>query len=250
MTDSFHLPKISLEGLEKIIIAYSHVPDNPTLDILARLTKMGSAAISRNNKFLMDIGIIAGAADKTVTPLGQKLGHALEYAMGADAQAYWREAISSNSALMALMTTEHLQSGMSEKDLSAHILDVSVHKKHAHTQTGARCLIDILLESGLLVQDKDKLAAAPAKSTEQPEPAVQDHGQIFGLQAEDSAPDTKDSTPQAALTGVHLAGQTTMHPELPSIMLNLTLPETEDLTVYEKIFRALRENLLGLPPLP
>ena len=27
MTDSFHLPKISLEGLEKIIIAYSHVPD-------------------------------------------------------------------------------------------------------------------------------------------------------------------------------------------------------------------------------
>lgn len=148
------------------------------------------------------------------------------------------------------MTTEHLQSGMSEKDLSAHILDVSVHKKHAHTQTGARCLIDILLESGLLVQDKDKLTAAPAKSTEQPEPAVQDHGQIFGLQAEDSAPDTKDSTPQAALTGGHLAGQTTMHPELPSIMLNLTLPETEDLTVYEKIFRALRENLLGLPPLP
>ena len=171
MTDSFHLPKISLEGLEKIIIAYSHVPDNPTLDILARLTKMGSAAISRNNKFLMDIGIIAGAADKTVTPLGQKLGHALEYAMGADAQAYWREAVASNAALMALMATEHLQRGMSEKDLSAHILDVSVHKKHAHTQTGARCLIDILLESGLLVQDKDKLAAAPAKSPDQPEPA-------------------------------------------------------------------------------
>ena len=29
MTDSFHLPKISLEGLEKIIIAYSHVPEHP-----------------------------------------------------------------------------------------------------------------------------------------------------------------------------------------------------------------------------
>ncbi|ANA13060.1 MULTISPECIES: hypothetical protein [Acetobacter] len=243
MTDSFHLPKISLEGLEKIIIAYSHVPDNPTLDILARLTKMGSAAISRNNKFLMDIGVIAGAAEKTVTPLGQKLGHALEYALGADAQAYWREAISSNSAMMELITTEDIKRGMSEKDLSAHILDVSVHKKHAHTQTGARCLIDILLESGLLEQDQDMLVAAPAQP-------AKDKAQLFGLQAEDSAPDTKGSAPPAALMGLPLAGQNTTRPDMPYIMLNLTLPETEDLAVYEKIFRALRENLLGLPPLP
>ncbi len=243
MTDSFHLPKISLEGLEKIIIAYSHVPDNPTLDILARLTKMGSAAISRNNKFLMDIGVIAGAAEKTVTPLGQKLGHALEYALGADAQACWREAISSNSAMMELITTEDIKRGMSEKDLSAHILDVSVHKKHAHTQTGARCLIDILLESGLLEQDQDMLVAAPAQP-------AKDKAQLFGLQAEDSAPDTKGSAPPAALMGLPLAGQNTTRPDMPYIMLNLTLPETEDLAVYEKIFRALRENLLGLPPLP
>ncbi|AOW47018.1 hypothetical protein [Acetobacter ascendens] len=250
MTDSFHLPKISLEGLEKIIIAYSHVPDNPTLDILARLTKMGSAAISRNNKFLMDIGIIAGGAEKTVTPLGQKLGHALEYAFGADAQACWRKAVSSNSAIMEFIATEHVKHGMSEKDLSAHILDVSVHKKHAHTQTGARCLIDILLESGLLVEDKDMLVAAPAQSTEQPAPPAKDQAQIFGLQAEDSAPDTKDNTPQATLIGLPLAGQNTTRPDMPYILLNLTLPETEDLMVYEKIFRALRENLLGLPPLP
>jgi hypothetical protein len=245
VTTEFNLPGSSFEELQKILKGYSHAQEQSSLDQLSKLTGVHSTVISRNNKFLTNIGLIAGGMKKTTTDLGKKLGRALDHKQEADAQSYWREAVQSNQKVAGLVTTVRIKGGMTESDFSSHVLYVSGQKNNSGNKTGARCVVDVLLAANLLQEENGKLVVSSAPAEETPadlklttparaQPAVMSEngnegGNAAGAQLSSSLP-----IPQAQ----------NLIPQI-AINIQLHLPETENAEVYEKLFKALREHLLS-----
>lgn len=254
MATEFNLPGSSFEELQKIIKGYSHASEQATLDQLSKLTGLHNSVISRNNKFLSDIGLISGGMKKTATDLGRRLGRALDHKQIADSQAYWKEAVQTNEKVAGLVTTLRIKGGMTESAFSGHVLYVSGQRSNSGNKTGARCVVDVLLAANLLEEENGKLivSSAPPKETEenfQPTtslgPKASSAGQLSGESGEISKADGNgNSTPQALPVMPAIPQSSTLTPQI-AINIQLHLPETENAEVYEKLFKALREQLLG-----
>ena len=246
MATEFNLPGSSFEEIRKILKGYSHAPEQATLDQLSKLTGLHETIISRNNKFLVDIGLITGGKKKGATDLGKKLGRALDHKQDADAQGYWKEAVQTNEKVAGLVTTVRIKGGMTEADFSSHVLYVSGQKNTSGNKTGARCVVDVLLAANLLQEENGKLVVSSAPAKEAPEdlkpanpaavqPAAAENGNGNGG-------GTGTALPLPPLPAIPQTG-----PLTPQIAINiqLHLPETENAEVYEKLFKALREHLLS-----
>lgn len=78
--NDFNLPGSSAEEIDKIIEAYAQRSQPSTNEDIAQLTGLTKETVSRNNKFLVSIGLISGGQQKRITELGEKLGKALHHA--------------------------------------------------------------------------------------------------------------------------------------------------------------------------
>lgn len=237
MAADFNLPGSSFEEVQKILKGYSHASEQSSLDQLSKLTGLHATVISRNNKFLSDIGLISGGRKKSATELGRNLGRALEHRQDADSKRYWRDAVQTNEKVAGLVTTVRIKGGMSEKDFSGHVLYVSGQKNNAGNKTGARCVVDMLTTAGLLAEENGNLTiATPSLDT--------------GLVTDVEASSLVEARTHPEFEAVAPASVSSILPSLtgavPQIAINiqLHLPEAENAEVYEKLFKALRENLL------
>lgn len=238
MSTEFNLPGSSFEEVQKIMKGYSHAAENASLDALSKLTGLHSTVISRNNKFLNDIGLISGGMKKSATELGNKLGRALDHNQLYDVRKYWAEAIQTNETVSGLITTVRIKGGMSEKDFSDHILYVSGQKNNKGNKTGARCVVDVLVAAHLLEESDGNLSVA--KPVEQsiedssPQPTVKNDPEPI-----QSTPSPQNTQPPPVVPPI----ETNNIPQI-AINIQLHLPETDNAEVYEKLFKALREQLI------
>ena len=235
MTENFNLPGSSFEELKKIVIGYSNSPDKASLNSLAQLTGLGTTTISSSNKFLSDLGLISGGNGKSPTELGKNLGSALENQTEERIKKFWLEAVQTNETFSKLVTTVRIQKGMELEKFVDHILNVSKQNKTRKNRTGARCVVDIFIAAGLLEEGDGKLEIATPQESfakdkgpnsvelDKENQHIEDDS---SHQLHSPAPNIKVNTPQIAIN------------------IQLHLPETENAEVYEKLFRALREQLI------
>lgn len=244
MSHEFNLPGSSFDEVQKIIKGYSNVSDKASLGDISKLTGLHTTIVSRNNKFLSDIGLITGGAKKGATELGKKLGRALEHAQTEDCRRYWKEAVQTNEKVSGLVTTVRIKGGMSESQFIDHALYVSGQKKNAGNKTGSRCMVEVLVVAGLLQEVDGMLSvAAPSKEAEEIEPDSK--------YEEDTPPTIRPpsvtppkQTPELNDIKENVLPNVSGVPQI-AINIQLHLPETENAEVYEKLFKALKENLLS-----
>lgn len=241
MTTEFNLPGSSFEEVKKILKGYSNAADQASLDQLSKLTGLHATIISRNNKFLTDVGLISGGKKKSATELGNRLGRALEHKQDTDAQGYWKEAVQTNEKVAGLITTVRIKDGMTESAFSAHVLYVSGQNNNAGNKTGARCVVDVLLAAKLLQEENGKLvvSAAPAKETPADmKPVILATGTPVAAEPENANENGAGAQPAKLPITANFT---------PQIVINiqLQLPETDSAEVYVNLFKALRENLIS-----
>jgi len=165
------------------------------------------------------------------------LGRALDHKQVSDIQQYWSEAIKTNETVSGLVTTVRIKGGMSERDFSDHVLYVSGQKNNAGNKTGARCVVDVLVTAKLLEERDGKLSVATPKDT----PVVETTEEPVLEQQQ--KPSGQSPTQESQLES--------MIPPIPrnvpqiAINIQLNLPETDNAEVYEKLFKALREQLIS-----
>ncbi|MEY3533805.1 MAG: hypothetical protein RI979_1829, partial [Pseudomonadota bacterium] len=153
----FNLPGSSFEEVRKIVHAYSSFATKVGLDEVAKVSGINSTIISKSAKFLVDIGVLSSGAQKVATDLGRKLGRAIEHKVVDDERIYWSDCVKSNEKVSKLITTIRIKGGMTEKAFSDHVLYVSGSKSTSGNKTGARCMTDILVASGLVLEADGKL---------------------------------------------------------------------------------------------
>jgi hypothetical protein len=162
MTDeTFRLPKSSYDELVKIVRAYGSSGDAANLEDVAQTAAMDKTIISRNNAFLISIGIVAGGKAKGITEKGKVLAQALQYDMQADIATHWRELATSNEFLQKMVTAVSIRGGMEDSALQSHIAYSAGEPKSAGVMAGAGAVVQILKVSGLVKEQDGKLVAEP-----------------------------------------------------------------------------------------
>lgn len=244
MSAKINLPSSSFDELVKIIKGYSHASRGASLDEIAKLTGLNKFAISGNNKFLSDIGLIEGGRAKSSTDLGVKLARALDHSQIQDAKQCWSDAVSSNEGVSRLVTVVRIKGGMSIDDLAAHILYVSGQGNNAKNRAGSRTVVEILIQADLLENVDGALkVATPSDESITGNEDSEEIGKANVATAPKSHVAESNEKPDSRPPEINLSGLTT--PPQIAINIQLHLPETDNAEVYEKLFKALKDNLLS-----
>ena len=155
----FKLPRSSYDELCKVIKAYAHAKAGASSDEIAELSGMGESRVSKNSGFLISVGLITEGKAKGATSLGRRLANALEHDQPTETAAAWREVVQQSEFLRRMVAAVRIRKGMDINDLQSHIAYSAGVPKNPDTMVGARTIANILVISGLVLEQDGKLAA-------------------------------------------------------------------------------------------
>lgn len=160
--ETFRLPKSSYDELVKIVRAYGESGQSASLDEVARTGAMNNTIISRNNAFLISVGIIEGGKAKGITEKGRALARALQYDDPENIASHWRDIATSNEFLQKMVSAVSIRGGMEDSALRSHIAYSAGEPKSAFVMAGAGGVVEILKVAGLVKEQDGKLVADPS----------------------------------------------------------------------------------------
>lgn len=155
----FKLPRSSYDELCKVIKAYAHAKAGASIDEIAELSGMGGSRVSKNSGFLVSVGLITEGKAKGATSLGRRLANALEHDQPTETAAAWREVVQQSEFLRRMVAAVRIRKGMDINDLQSHVAYSAGVPKNPDTMLGARTIANILVISGLVLEQDGKLAA-------------------------------------------------------------------------------------------
>lgn len=170
--------------------------------------------------------------------MGQRLGRAWEHDQKEEVREALRQIVGANEFISNLVTTLRLKGGMSTDDFSKHILYAASLTNTQRNRTGARTIIDLLVEAGLIIESDGHLDIAksePADSSEagsaakpkvEPDKPTEPHANSIQPVAEPEIP--KIQVPAAPVV---------------SINIELKIPATDNADVYDNFFKAMKKHL-------
>jgi len=135
---------------------------------VAQRAAMDATLLSRNNKFFQSAGVIEGGQKKRVTELGRSLGLAISHGDQGEIKKNLGRLVSDSDFLTRIQSAVKVRSGMDPESLERHIAITAGAARSARTTTGARAVIELLTEAGLLVQDESGTLRAGTVTAEEP----------------------------------------------------------------------------------
>ena len=91
--EDVRLPGSSYDELTKIIVGYRRFDGEVSPTDIGRVTGMHETIVSRNNAFLMAIGIVNGGKRKGISESGRGSARALEHQLADENCRHWQTAI-------------------------------------------------------------------------------------------------------------------------------------------------------------
>jgi hypothetical protein len=231
--EKFRLPGSSYEEIVKIVRAYAKLDREATLEEVVELTAMHRTIISRNNGFLISMGIIAEGQKKSITAQGKILAQALDYELQLPERVRdaWRDLIFNNEFMRKILDSIKIRKQMEISTLQAHIAYTAGQPKKSDVMTGVRTIIDILDVAELILTEDGKISI---NESEKPE----DHSTPSGYAIEVSTDrGVTFKSEKKAKEGIGLATGMTL-------MLNININcDANDLDVLPKKIRQLIKEI-------
>lgn len=217
--EGFRLPGSSYEDLANIIVAYGTRDEASNPGDVSKLDIVHQSSVSRNNAFLISIGILAGEREKFVTEKGRALALALARKDRSAIKRKWREMVSRNEFMQNVLSAVKLREGIFPSTLQAYIAHYAGQPRNKPVMTGASAIIGILKaadllreEAGMLVANYDDnpdepptaspVTAGQDEPADERDTALEDRSQRTEISVS-TAPPTEEARPGAGLT-VHL----------------------------------------------
>lgn len=160
MADTFKLPGSSYDELVKIIKAYStgKVGQPMSLDIISQTIGMDKTIVSRNNGFLVQLGLVSEGNKKSPTEIGQALGRAYNLNMINEVTKIWRDIIENNEFLTRMLSAIKIRQGMDKSSFINHILYSSGLNPNNNSKAGANTIIEIYKAAGLVTDNDGQIS--------------------------------------------------------------------------------------------
>ena len=164
--EGFKLPGSSYDQLVKIIKAYGSIDRPASPKDVGDLAGVDQTTVSRNNGFLLAVGIVEGGRQKGITTVGASLARALEHEMPVEIQRWWREVVDSADFLQRVVSAVRVRNGMDAPTLQGHIAYTAGQKRTPTAMAGASAVVDVLRASGRLVDRDGKFVVGDDRAPE------------------------------------------------------------------------------------
>jgi hypothetical protein len=189
--EKFRLPGSSYDELAKIIRAYGSLGGEASPAQVGSLTGKHETQVSRNNRFLLSMGIIEGGPGaRRISQRGTNLALALEHGIEENVSASWRALCQENEFIQRVLSAVRVRQGMDRPTLNSHVAYTAGQSKTNTTMAGANALVDILLVAGLLAEENGRLvqAAPSAIASEEEESKETSVFRVIGEQSVQAGP--------------------------------------------------------------
>jgi hypothetical protein len=159
MAETFKLPASSYEEVLKLIQAYANVKEGValSLDQINQSTGVPRTVVSKNNGFLVQIGLITEGNKKAATDVGRALGRAYASKIEYEVERIWKEIISNNDFLSRMISAVRIRNGMDRTNYINHIIYSSGLKDSKESRAGAGAVIEILKSVNVLDEVDGKM---------------------------------------------------------------------------------------------
>lgn len=159
MAETFKLPASSYEEVLKLIQAYASVKEGValSLDQINQSTGVPRTIVSKNNGFLVQVGLITEGNKKAATDIGRALGRAYASKVDYEVERIWKEIISNNDFLSRMISAVRIRNGMDRTNYINHIIYSSGLKDSKGSRAGAGALIEILKSVNVLDEVDGKM---------------------------------------------------------------------------------------------
>lgn len=245
------IPGSSFGELEKIIMGYAGFDNAVSLDVIAKRVGKAGTSISRNNPFLLQMGLLEGGRDKKITLLGAKLGRAIEHHQTEVIKQSWRKVVSGSEFLSGLISTVRIKRGMNRDELANHILFAADLTKNNENKAGANSIVDILNAAGLIKKEENSRKflvesgieeEVDSSAEEEQNTPLEVAANLDGENGAEKRNAFEDREESLTPNGTQLVSKHV--PPNITINIELKIPPVEDPVIYENLFGALRKHLL------
>lgn len=159
MAETFKLPCSSYEELIKLFQAYANAKEGTalSLDEVNQATGISRTSVSKNNGFMVQVGLITEGNKKSATEMGRTLGRAYTSKITDEIERIWKEIITEVDFLSRMLSAVRIRNGMDRSNFINHIIYSSGLKDSKESRAGAAALIEIFKSAGLLSETDGKL---------------------------------------------------------------------------------------------
>lgn len=149
------MPTSSYEELLKLIQAYADVKEGValSLDQVSQATGMPRTSVSKNNGFMVQIGLITEGSKKAATEIGRAYLSKLDY----EVERIWHEITAEVDFLNRMISAVRIRNGMDRSNFINHIIYSSGQKDSKETHAGAGAIIEILKSVNILSEADGKI---------------------------------------------------------------------------------------------
>src|SRR6266403_31468 len=155
----FKLPGASYEELVKIIQGYQTVGGDASPEDVSKVIAIHPTGVSRNNGFLVSVGIVEGGRRKTITEKGKALALALGHNIPEEVSDKWRQIVIGNDFLSKLISAVRIRKGMDAQTLQSHVAYSAGQPRTGPALLGAGAVVEILKAAAVVKEEEGKLVA-------------------------------------------------------------------------------------------
>ena len=207
----FRLPGSPYEELVNIVVAYGTREDASRTGDVGKLDSVHQSSVSRNNAFLVEIGVLQGESRKIITRRGRELAAALARKDRTEVRNNWRAIVAASEFLQNVVSAVKLREGMLYPTVQAYVAHAAGQPRNKPVMTGAGAIVEILKAAGLLREEAGELVATFDGEIE-PDDLALENGSLE--EAEEAAEPTisatvDDVTDEDPLVRIHLHIQCT-----------------------------------------
>ena len=132
MAETFKLPSSSYEELIKLFQAYANTKEGTalSLDDITQATGVPRTVVSKNNGFMVQVGLITEGNKKAATETGRALGRAYTSKITDEVDRIWKEIIAEVDFLNRMLSAVRIRNGMDRSSFINHIIYSSVSVKY------------------------------------------------------------------------------------------------------------------------
>jgi len=200
--ERYPLPGSSYRELSKIIQGYGSLREAGGPADVGKIIGTDQTNVSRNNGFLVAVGVVEGGKKKALTDGGRVLARALGHEMEEEVAAGWRNLLDGNEFVDKILSAVRIRKGMDRSSLQAHVSFTAGHPRKVAVTTGAGAVIDVLLAAGLLKDADGKLTVVDSRAEDHPETAARpEPAQVINIRTPEVA---RTVVTQAAGVGVQI----------------------------------------------
>lgn len=169
MAEVFKLPGSSYEEITKIIRAYSNVKTGQALSLadLAQMSGMDKTIISRNNGFLLQLGLITEGNKKAPTEMCVTLGKAYNLGMTEQISKIWFEIVKNDEFLNRMISTIQIKTEMTKQEFVNHIVFSSSNNNSNNARAGASAVIEILKLTQMIEENDGMIISGKSNAVEE-----------------------------------------------------------------------------------